>query len=507
MADVTSNINIKIEAQIEASKTAASLGELKKSMRELESLALQAGDANKEAFQKATIAAGQTKDKIKDLKEATGSLSGSNVDNLSKSFQGLKSNLLSLDIQGAKAQFQNMTTALGGLVTQITGPVIAAFSTLKGALIATGIGAAVIAIASLVAIFYELGNAAERAAEQEKEALELRQKYTNVELEGNIKAAERNEKLEISRAEAAGKGEKVIFDIRQRYIQQRINVYRKAYSEMNSDDKDWISVQTKIKDLEADLEINKNNKIIASRKEVKKIKVSESEEEIKRLEGIKLNADYRNDPAILAETNKNQIILDNKTITNKKLIDSDTITKGILKANSENSIRDTEAEKDARLNMMDAIGSGLEGLSELVGKNTAVGKGLAVASTLINTYASIVNQLRASTSSPGAAIPGWAIAQAIATGIFGLVQVKKILSTKVPGGSGGGSADTSSPSSSLGSSPSINQFGPSQLSNFGRTQLGVQMGEAVQRVYVVESDITRTQNRVRVSQSRSILGR
>ncbi|GAA4907125.1 hypothetical protein [Mucilaginibacter defluvii] len=98
-----------------------------------------------------------------------------------------------------------------------------------------------------------------------------------------------------------------------------------------------------------------------------------------------------------------------------------------------------QAEFDNKLKMYDAVGAAAGTASEILGQNTLAGKSLAVASSLINTYSAIAGQLRAFAGVP---IPGYAIAQAIATGAVGFEQVRKIIDTKVPtvgGGTGGGS--------------------------------------------------------------------
>jgi len=96
-------------------------------------------------------------------------------------------------------------------------------------------------------------------------------------------------------------------------------------------------------------------------------------------------------------------------------------------SDARNNIR--QAELDAEIATFQAIGQGLGAVSQLIGENTKQGKALAVAATLINTYAAIAGQLKAFAGVP---IPGYAIAQAIATGLVGFAQVKKILSTQVP---------------------------------------------------------------------------
>lgn len=141
---------------------------------------------------------------------------------------------------------------------------------------------------------------------------------------------------------------------------------------------------------------------------------------------------------------------------------------------------------------MQATATGLGALSDIVGKETAAGKALAVAQSLINTYAAIVGQLRAATKSPGAVVPGWAIAQAIATGVVGFAAVKNILKVQVPGGSGG---------SSGGSVPSIGSVSapiqPQQQSTLINQSQINQIGNAAARAYVIESDVSGNQERVR----------
>ena len=113
------------------------------------------------------------------------------------------------------------------------------------------------------------------------------------------------------------------------------------------------------------------------------------------------------------------------------------------KKTEENTQKQIEIEEkvfQARQQLLYGISAAITAASDLVGRNTVAGKALAVSATLINTYASIAGQLRAFAGVP---IPGYAIAQAIATGLVGLKAVKDIIAVKVPaprGGGGGGSA-------------------------------------------------------------------
>jgi hypothetical protein len=112
------------------------------------------------------------------------------------------------------------------------------------------------------------------------------------------------------------------------------------------------------------------------------------------------------------------------------------------KANAEAQISIEQKKFDNQQKLLGATAAAVNALADIVGKNTAAGKALAVAASLINTYAAIAGQLKAATASPGAAIPGYAIAQAVATGLVGFKAVADIIKTPVPSG---GSTSTGTP--------------------------------------------------------------
>ena len=126
-------------------------------------------------------------------------------------------------------------------------------------------------------------------------------------------------------------------------------------------------------------------------------------------------------------------------------------------------------------------------ISGLLGEETQAGKAVAIASSLINTYASITGSLSAFSKVP---VPGYAIAQAIATGVAGFAAVKKIASVQVPNASGGGSTQTGSMPTAP-SPPSFNVVGSS-----GTNQLASAIGGQTQqplKAFVVSNDVTTAQ--------------
>ena len=157
---------------------------------------------------------------------------------------------------------------------------------------------------------------------------------------------------------------------------------------------------------------------------------------------------------------------------------------------SDAAIKIAELEEEAKRTSLEGYAGAINSLSNTIGQETAAGKGLAVASSLINTYAAITGQLKTAAGSPGGAVPGYAIAQAIATGVAGFAAVKKIVAVQVPGGGGSGSSQTGSLPTAP-TPPAFNVVGAS-----GETQLADAIGSQTQRparAYVVSNDVTTAQ--------------
>lgn len=150
-----------------------------------------------------------------------------------------------------------------------------------------------------------------------------------------------------------------------------------------------------------------------------------------------------------------------------------------------------KAESDAKQKALDSYAGALSSISGVIGQETKAGKALAIASSLVNTYAAISGQLKAFSGVP---VPGYAIAQAIATGVVGFANVQKIASVKIPKTSGGGGGVSgSAPSGGAAPAPpSFNVVGASETSVLADT-VAEQTNEPVQ-AYVVSNDITTAQS-------------
>ena len=147
---------------------------------------------------------------------------------------------------------------------------------------------------------------------------------------------------------------------------------------------------------------------------------------------------------------------------------------------------------------LNATSSVLGSIVDLVGEGSAVGKAAAIAQATIDTYTSATGAYSAMVGIP---IVGPALAP-IAAGIAiaaGLASIKKIVSTKIPGGKGGGSVPSiTAPPTGPPVDPNAAIAGSAQgQDQNNQITLGEQQGSTggVIRAYVVSDEMTTQQER------------
>ncbi len=158
--------------------------------------------------------------------------------------------------------------------------------------------------------------------------------------------------------------------------------------------------------------------------------------------------------------------------------------------------------KEAKLQQLDDIGEGLMAASEIAGKATGLGKGLAVAATTISTYGAAQKAYDSQliVGDPTSIVRAQ-IAAASAV-LQGLAKVKAIMSVKTPAMKGGDS--TSGTSTTPVQAPDFNVVGQSATSQLvGAVQN--QFGTAL-RAYVVSGDISSAQELDRKINTTSVIG-
>ena len=532
----TTTENIVFDTTINVGNSGNSIKSVRAELRQLnqELATLEPGSKR---FVEAATRAGELKDRIGDVRNAVDAF---NPEGKFKAFAGavgIAANGFSalqgaMSIFGADSENLNkviaqtqgaiaLATGLNGLLgmydafvllkTQIIEQVIPSLMTLRGALIATGIGA----LAVLVGVLY---------ANWEK-FVNLIAQYIPSLAVLNDKTAENTKLLEANTKanEDASKGFKKGIDlqiagienVRQREI---ATLEEKQRRDKQALEKEFINASN-FKQLLLALEVSQKREL----NDLQDRFAKEDEEKSKQAQKVILEKkaeQYKKDFQLLVDAQKlkndeQNKIAENITIENEKKNKEDAeklkrdreIAKQIIQVKQEqyaSEQADLTADKDAKvkiaqlevqqkLALYDSLSSGLAAFSALAGRETAAGKALAIASATISTYTAIAKQLAAFAGVP---IPGYAIVQAIATGVAGFAAVKNIIDTPVPGGagsSGGGGGSLSFVAPPIPQIPQsvsgtrLNQTDPLRTINEGRDS----------KVFVTETDITKTQNKVR----------
>ena len=207
--------------------------------------------------------------------------------------------------------------------------------------------------------------------------------------------------------------------------------------------------------------------------------------------------EYQEKKAVLEANNLDTAELTNQFLTSQADAEYANYEKqkADAKEKSDAIIAIAQKEKEGRIQAADAAANTLSGLSELLGKETAAGKAAAVASATINTFSSAQKAYDATVGIPyvGPILAPINAGIAIAAGIK---NVKSILAVKVPGGGGGGSAPSGGGGGGGGAStpaaPAFNVVGASPTNQLAQT-IGNQQQQPI-KAYVVSNDVTTAQS-------------
>lgn len=233
-------------------------------------------------------------------------------------------------------------------------------------------------------------------------------------------------------------------------------------------------------------------------KEARRIREEARKEEEKKLEDEAASAKKRRD-----DISKSQEEIDKEKAAKKKQDDEDlqnrlvargqttiAVTDQTLQANNAIAQSDLavskakeaqqEAQKDLAMQSLDII-------SGMVDKNSVAGKSIAVATAVMNTYEGASKAI-----AQGGVFGPIAAAATIAAG---LLNVKKIISTKIPSAKGGGNVgDGATPSLSASAPISPIQMG-TQLNQASIQGIGNAAAGGVNRAFILEADINNSNER------------
>jgi hypothetical protein len=172
----------------------------------------------------------------------------------------------------------------------------------------------------------------------------------------------------------------------------------------------------------------------------------------------------------------------------------------IVKTNEDTAkanVKIGEKEAEAKTKSLEAVSSAITNLSMVAGKETVAGKALAIAASIINTYKGITQAL-------GSAPPPFNFISAAAVGAAGFAAVKNIVSVQVPGGGSGGASVPSAPNLNAGSPLNPTTIAANQVTLDQRSINA--MGNRAIKAYVVETEISSAQQKIRRIQKQTTFG-
>lgn len=420
-----------------------------------------------------------------------------------------------------------------------------AFRALRGAILATGIGALVIGIGVLVDKIIDWTNRTSEA-EKAQNKLAASTKKMNGEIDNQI-----------SVLTALGGKEEEIYKLRLQRNENELNVLRNKLKTTGKLNEEELAQFKKLKtDIDV-LNIQENNRIKKTEqdkaknvsdanKELTKQRVEDEKAALQQLEDLRIeniqieflrnqeriNSDFKRrvdeinalkiqeglkTQLILEEQKKRDIALaENNKLIQKQQTDAAQISKlndvnqkaasldleksfqngliQIQKASADTKVKIEEQLLQVRRNQLNETANAIQNLTTIVGRDTVAGKALGIATALINTYQGASEAIKQKSTLPS---PFDVIAKVANVGAIiatGLRTVKAITSVQVPGGGGGASPATPNVQVAAPIPPTPTPQVTSTLLNAQAIQ---QLGSATNRAYVLESDVTNSQERIR----------
>jgi hypothetical protein len=324
----------------------------------------------------------------------------------------------------------------------------------------------------------------EREAKVNLKGAELDKELAKLSMERKVNEAIASGKLAEQKVLIEKEYQKDIKDIEKKYADERKEKEKKdkeerqkKYNEQFKDDADFYAKLSKRDEDEAKKE--------EKRKE--SLRQSDEDERLYKIETAKS----------IFEDTKSTEEEKNKALAELRKLDWENQSQW---ANAEIELDKKKAE--AKINQLNITANALKTFSDIAGQNTAEGKALSVASTLISTYLSAQKAYESAfLPVPNVASPFIGALSAAAAVASGLANVNAILSVKVPN-EGGSSATASISRPAL--PPMVRPS--SNMVSLGNQTVKTQSNGIDQKVYVVESDITNTQNKVKSIESKATIG-
>jgi chromosome segregation ATPase len=551
------------------------LGSLKSQLREAQAevakLSEQFGVTSKEAANAAKRAA-ELKDQIEDAKALTDAFNpDAKFKALSSSLGGVASGFAAyqgalglvgveskkveeqlLKVQSAMALAEGLQ-ALGGakdsfiqLASVVKNQVVAAFATLKGALIATGIGALVVTIGFLLPKIMEWIDGT-KELERRQNALNSEIDKANIKYQRNTEQIDKNTAAELRLARARGASEQELLNIEKKGNKERVEVQKRTVAELDKllkdkrnmyieayVDEDWDRAKALNKEYK-DLQAQRNAILKAKKDQNDELKLKQEELNISTLtkqkesfkethkdlkenlqKEVETYEEYFNKRLKFQEDTESlrlkpkKLEDDPNSITAKAISDADELMKIQIDSDEKKlaQIQKTKAEekaieedaKNTKIRMAYDSFSVIQGVADLFAQGNEedqrkafqLNKAVNIGQAIMNTAQGVTAALSGG-GNLGKVATGLNFVEAGLIGTIGALNIAKIANTQFQSSGGGGDTATSTPTAPRTPSFDIIQAQP-------QMQLGALQQQPI-KAYVVSGEVSTAQaldrNRVR----------
>jgi hypothetical protein len=406
-----------------------------------------------------------------------------------------------------------VTMRLFGIEVETTS---VAFNVLKGAIAATGIGLLVVALGQAVSAFDSLSNSAKEAADRQKEFNNTVKEGARFELDELTKTLDSQMKVDVAKAKSRGASEQEIFDIQQRYAKGKHEAQIRYYDEIKKiDQKAGLDALSNIEkanadglaakyEFEAAERKRKEDKRKADKEAADKQRELDFQDYVKNLQAEKQRMDDTfalGEQMIKAESDAKaaQNAADEEELArhNKAILEQELAA---AKQREEIAQNEKDAKQSIKMAELEFAQAVVNGLSNIYGQNKQIAdvlflvdKGLAIAKIIVNLQAEMSANAAANAAFGAAGLPT-TILMNTASKVRAATSIATIAATTVSkfASPGAGSSASSLGGGAAPVSPMPIQQTITQLNQGTINALGNQAIKA----YVLESDVTNSQNRV-----------
>lgn len=405
-----------------------------------------------------------------------------------------------LKVQGAMVFSQGLrdlkefAPAVLNAATAIKTQLVTAFTTLRGAIAATGIGALIVALGVAIERVSAYNSAIERTIDDEIELARVRREESLESLDKAEAAFQRAMEIRLLMAERDGASQQKLRDLEIRLLQERRTALREfafqegtTFAERAKALQQYNAINDSItrKQLERQIQINNANKEAAK---LRRERQAEIQKEI-RLENERQN---QVESARIKNT-------ETQLESDKIVFDSASFLAKAQQQYADNTVKRLEEEAKAREELYWLSQDLGNAVVSLLGEQTAAGKAVALAQIAADTARALSGALaNANSPTPDNVASGGlagiakyiALATTIATNAKRAIDIVK--SENVTGAASGSASLPSGAGATGFQAPSVRLPRTEQFTG-------------QQRIYVTEYDISNTQEKVRVTEDVSIV--